>query len=82
MGVIAVIMFGVANLISGHVSDVNATVNHGFDRVESAIRSETGEIRSDISNVRDDVSGLAAEVGYLKGRQDRNDEMQPRPPND
>ncbi len=66
VSVIAVIMFGVANLISGHVSDVNATVNQGFDRVESAIRSEMGEIGSEVSKVREDVSGLAAEVGYLR----------------
>lgn len=79
---IAVILFGAANLLSGHISDINENVNQGFNRmneninqgfsrVEATIREETGEARSDISEVREDVNGLAGEVGYLKGRLDQ-----------
>lgn len=82
---IAVILFGAANLLSGHISDINENVNqgfnrmneninHGFNRVEATIREETGEARSDILEVQEDVNGLTGEVGYLKGRLDQGQE--------
>ena len=82
---IAVILFGAANLLSGHISDINENVNqgfnrmneninHGFNRVEATIREETGEARSDILGVQEDVKDLAGEVGYLKGRLDQGQE--------
>ena len=66
VGIVATIIFGVSQVLSTHVSDVNANVNEGLKRVQEDVRDVRDEVRAIDAKVDD----LGRDLGYVKGRLD------------
>ena len=69
IGTIVVVLFGAGQFLVSHLSDINANVNSGMTRVESAIddlKDDVDGLRTDVNSIKADVGDLRADVGGLK----------------
>ena len=69
IGTIVVVLFGAGQFLVSHLSDINANVNSGMTRVESAIdglKDDVDDLRTDVNSIKVDVGDLRADVGGLK----------------
>ena len=69
--IVFAVIIGVAQLQSGHLSDVNDNVNAGIDRLQHSLQSDIQDMRDDVRQIDGKVDVLATEVGYIKGRLDQ-----------